>query len=166
MGAYFWSTRICIGNMEVGWVSTLFFIWNNSWKDHIYLTNKHIYSLNERLSFLRYGPGHYFRGHCDGQLELPDGRKSHITIQIYLGDEEVEGGTTRIYADRRGKENDFVDIEPKKGRVLIFQQRGIFHSGEEVTKGVKYALRSDFMFRHTQDAEEVWLLLCWNLEYL
>ena len=46
----------------------------------------------------------------------------------------------------------FVDIEPKKGRVLIFQQRGLFHRGEDVTKEVKYALRSDFMFRHTEDS--------------
>jgi len=104
--------------------------------------------LNERLSFLRYGPGHYFRGHCDGQLQLPDGRKSRVTIQIYLGDEEVEGGATRISGDLKA----FVDIEPKKGRVLIFQQRGLFHSGEDVTKGLKYAVRSDFMFRHTEDS--------------
>ncbi|KAF8811376.1 hypothetical protein BYT27DRAFT_7184854 [Phlegmacium glaucopus] len=104
--------------------------------------------LNERLSFLRYGPGHYFRGHCDGQLELPDGRMSRVTVQIYLGEEEVEGGATRISGRRRA----FVDIEPEKGRVLIFQQRGIFHSGEEVTKGLKYALRTDFMFRHTVDS--------------
>jgi len=40
----------------------------------------------------------------------------------------------------------FIDIEPKIGRVLIFQQRDVFHSGEEVTKGLKYAMRSDFMF--------------------
>ena len=100
---------------------------------------------------MRYGQGNYFRGHCDGQLELPDGRKSRVTIQIYLGDAEVEGGATRIFT-RLGDKGAFVDIEPKKGRVLIFQQRGLFHSGEEVTKGVKYALRSDFMFRHTEDS--------------
>jgi len=94
--------------------------------------------LNERLSFLRYEQGNYFRGHCDGQLELPDGRKSRVTLQIYLGDEEVEGGATRISTGYRDKEA-FVDIEPKKGRVLIFQQRGLFHSGEDVIKGVKYA---------------------------
>jgi len=105
--------------------------------------------LNERLSFLRYWPGHYFRGHCDGQLELPDGRMSRVTVQVYLGDEGVKGGATRISAGRM-----FVDIEPKKGRVLIFQQRGLFHSGEDVTEGVKYALRTDFMFRHTTKESE------------
>ncbi|KAF8162613.1 oxidoreductase [Crassisporium funariophilum] len=105
--------------------------------------------VNERLSFLRYGPGNYFRGHCDGQLELPDGRKSRVTLQVYLGDDGVEGGATRIY----GSKDRFIDVEPKKGRVLIFQQRDIWHSGEDVTKGLKYAMRSDFMFRHSDDPE-------------
>lgn len=76
---------------------------------------------------------------------------SRVTVQVYLGDTEIEGGATRIWESRRGKDA-FVDIEPKMGRVLIFQQRGIFHSGEEVTKGVKYALRSDLMFRLTEDS--------------
>ena len=76
---------------------------------------------------------------------------SRVTVQIYLGDAEVEGGATRISQGRRDRLS-FVDIEPKKGRVLIFQQRGLYHSGEDVTKGVKYALRSDFMFRHTEDS--------------
>ena len=102
---------------------------------------------------MRYEKGHYFRGHCDGQLKLPDGRQSHVTVQIYLGDADVKGGATRISKGRRGGDKEaFVDIEPKMGRVLIFQQRGLFHSGEDVTKGVKYALRSDFMFRHYEDS--------------
>ena len=102
---------------------------------------------------MRYEKGHYFRGHCDGQLKLPDGRQSHVTVQIYLGDADVKGGATRISKGRRGGDKEaFVDIEPKMGRVLIFQQRGLFHSGEDVTKGVKYALRSDFMFRHSEDS--------------
>ncbi|KAF8962932.1 hypothetical protein BDZ97DRAFT_2019974 [Flammula alnicola] len=99
--------------------------------------------VNERLSFLRYGKGNFFKPHCDGQLELPDGRRARVTLQIYLGDEGVEG------------EDRYFDVEPKKGRVLLFQQRGIYHSGEEVTKGVKYSLRSDFMFRcHLESAED------------
>ena len=100
---------------------------------------KHFRRLNERLSFLRYEQAHYFRCNCDGQLELPDGRQSAVTVQIYLGDAHVEGGATRISKGRRGDKDAFVDIELKMGRVLIFQQRGLFHSGEDVTKGVKYA---------------------------
>ncbi|PPQ90331.1 hypothetical protein CVT25_007733 [Psilocybe cyanescens] len=108
--------------------------------------------VNERLSFLRYENGHYFRPHCDGQLELPDGRCARATLQIYLGDDGVKGGATRIL----GPKGRYVDIEPKKGRVLIFQQRGLAHSGEDVIEGVKYTLRSDFMYRVTypDDLEE------------
>ena len=106
--------------------------------------------INERLSFLRYGKGNFFRPHTDGQLNLPDGRKSRVTIQIYLGEDGVEGGATRIL----GTNSKYFDVEPKKGRVLIFQQRGIYHSGEEVTKGVKYAIRSDILFRQVLDEED------------
>ncbi|KAJ3855351.1 hypothetical protein EV368DRAFT_79761 [Lentinula lateritia] len=55
--------------------------------------------LNERLSFLRYGPGHFFKDHLDGRLDLPDGRKSRVTIQIYLNGSDtgiLEGGATRF----------------------------------------------------------------------
>lgn len=41
----------------------------------------------------------------------------------------------------------YLDIDPLPGRVLIFEQEGIPHSGEEVTKGVKYSVRTDFMYR-------------------
>ncbi|KAH6914764.1 hypothetical protein BKA70DRAFT_1383023 [Coprinopsis sp. MPI-PUGE-AT-0042] len=109
---------------------------NGTWK---------VIGLNERLSFLRYGPGNYFREHCDGQLELPDGRKSRVTVQIYLGEEDVKGGSTRF----TGNKKRYLDVLPKKGRVLVFQQRGLWHSGEDVTEGLKYALRSDFLFRQT-----------------
>ncbi|KAF8641633.1 hypothetical protein AX16_009859 [Volvariella volvacea WC 439] len=99
--------------------------------------------VNERLSFLRYGPGHFFRKHCDGKHELPDGRKSRVTLQIYLNSENLKGGATRIMSVDGKK---WVDVEPKTGRVLIFQQKGVWHSGEEVKRGVKYTVRSDFMF--------------------
>jgi predicted 2-oxoglutarate/Fe(II)-dependent dioxygenase YbiX len=104
--------------------------------------HEYINRVNERLSFLRYRPGGFFKPHCDGQLQLPDGRQSKVTLQIYLKNENLSGGATSFL----GGNKRFVDIEPKVGRVLIFQQKGLYHSGQEVTKGVKYALRSDFMF--------------------
>ncbi|KDR71619.1 hypothetical protein GALMADRAFT_794126 [Galerina marginata CBS 339.88] len=105
--------------------------------------------VNERLSFLRYEKGHFFRPHCDGPLYLPDGRQAGVTIQIYLGEDGLEGGATRIIG---GEDDRYVDIEAKKGRVLIFQQRGVYHSGEDVVKGVKYALRSDFLYNYREIA--------------
>lgn len=41
--------------------------------------------LNERLRFLRYGPGEFFRPHCDGVYNTPDGKEvSYFTLQIYI----------------------------------------------------------------------------------
>lgn len=109
-------------------------------------------SINERLSFLKYGAGHFFGSHCDYLQTLPDGRKASVTLQIYLGDDGVEGGATRIY----GTKNRVFDVEPKKGRALIFQHRHVYHSGEKVTKGFKYTLRSDFMFRNKVNGKDVY----------
>jgi Rps23 Pro-64 3,4-dihydroxylase Tpa1-like proline 4-hydroxylase len=107
--------------------------------------------VNERLSFLKYGPGHFFQKHMDGQIELRDGRKARATLQVYLnGDnaaDKIVGGSTRIWSHDHER---FYDVEPRAGRVLIFQQAMVLHSGEEVKRGVKYTLRSDFMYR-TED---------------
>ncbi|KAJ3877378.1 hypothetical protein F5051DRAFT_8138 [Lentinula edodes] len=115
--------------------------------------------LNERLSFLRYGPGHFFKDHLDGRLDLPDGRKSRVTIQIYLNGSDtgiLEGGATRFCGPGYWNPKDLggdvqfqpkiLDVEPKTGRALIFQQRGLYHSGETVHRGLKYTVRTDFMF--------------------
>lgn len=44
-----------------------------------------------------------------------------------------------------------LDVTPKNGRVLIFQQRNLLHSGEEVTSGVKLTMRTDMMFEKVED---------------
>lgn len=50
--------------------------------------------LNERMRFLRYVGGEYFRPHCDGTYVTPEGmQRSFFTLHLYLNDgEEVEGG--------------------------------------------------------------------------
>lgn len=102
--------------------------------------------MNPRLSFLRYGPGHFFKQHCDGLNDLKDGpypQKSFVTLHLYLNDGRLSGGATRFWsADKKN----YLDVHPKVGRVLVFQQRMLIHSGEEVTEGMKYTMRSDFMF--------------------
>ncbi|KAF9262988.1 hypothetical protein L218DRAFT_866634 [Marasmius fiardii PR-910] len=106
--------------------------------------------VNPRLSFLRYGPGHYFKPHCDGLNDLSDGAlKSFVTLHLYLTDETtspqvLSGGATRFWSPDK---KEFLDVEPKIGRVLVFQQRMLVHSGEAVKSGMKYTMRSDFMFR-------------------
>ncbi|KAF8337162.1 hypothetical protein F5887DRAFT_890826 [Amanita rubescens] len=99
--------------------------------------------LNERLSFLRYGRGHFFKEHCDGQVSLPDGRQGRVTVQIYLGG-NAEGGATRIWSRDMRR---WLDVEPKIGRALVFQQRDVLHSGQPVVRGTKLTVRTDIMFR-------------------
>ncbi|KAF8963007.1 hypothetical protein BDZ97DRAFT_1822573 [Flammula alnicola] len=134
--------------------------------------------VNPRLSFLRYGPGHYFKPHCDGLNELvrEDGavHKSFVTLHLYLNgdpgskdtdannanahsdalvklsdddpDAPLVGGATRFWTPDKKK---YLDVFPRVGRVLVFQQRMLVHSGEEVIQGVKYTMRGDFMYQET-----------------
>jgi len=130
-----------------------------------------IFRVNPRLSFLRYGPGHYFKPHCDGLNDLvcKDGtiNKSFVTLHLYLNGSDtifntedssrpkfvklseddshlpLKGGATRFWTPDKKR---FLDVAPRVGRVLVFQQRMLVHSGEEVTQGVKYTVRSDFMY--------------------
>lgn len=70
--------------------------------------------------------------------------KSFITIHLYLNEGDgLEGGATRFYTPDKKR---WLDVEPKIGRILIFQQRMLVHSGEEVTGGVKVTMRTDCMF--------------------
>lgn len=132
-----------------------------------------IIRLNPRLSFLRYGPGHYFKPHCDGLNDLLHANgavnKSFVTLHLYLNGNDtifgsteddirpkfiklleddpelpLEGGATRFWTPDK---KNFLDVTPRVGRVLVFQQRMLVHSGEEVTEGVKYTMRGDFMYQ-------------------
>jgi hypothetical protein len=121
---------------------------------------------NERMRFLKYVGGEYFKAHCDGTYETPDKKeRSYFTMHLYLNDagvvaeEELKdmskaetkenvrnvlvGGATTFYAyDMRRR----LDVQPKTGRILLFQHRHLIHSGEDVVKGVKYTMRTDLMY--------------------
>lgn len=45
------------------------------------------------------------------------------------------------------------NVIPKTGRVLIFQHRGLLHSGADVLGGVKYTMRSDLMYKKVTGVE-------------
>ncbi|CAF9927641.1 MAG: hypothetical protein GOMPHAMPRED_004459 [Gomphillus americanus] len=114
--------------------------------------------LNERLRFLKYGPGEYFERHCDGRFarEALDGSGdefSVFTIHLYLNEggkeeEELIGGSTSFFSPwgYQGQEKE-IRVKPKVGRVLIFQHAGLLHSGEEVLKGLKLTMRTDIMYQ-------------------
>lgn len=70
---------------------------------------------------------------------------------------ELVGGATSFLS---GDEEQRVDVDPKAGRVLIFQHRRLFHSGDDVVKGTKYTMRTDIMYelirrKKTEETEEV-----------
>ncbi|KAK6416101.1 hypothetical protein LTR95_017496 [Oleoguttula sp. CCFEE 5521] len=122
---------------------------------------------NERMRFLKYIGGEYFTEHCDGTYETPDRKeRSYMTMHLYLNDtglpppevldsmepdERLEvgpaglvGGSTAFHSLHYNGEK--LDVEPKAGRVLIFQHRNLLHSGEDVVQGVKYTMRTDMMY--------------------
>ncbi|KAK2754217.1 hypothetical protein FQN54_007096 [Arachnomyces sp. PD_36] len=153
----------------------------------------HLSRLNERLRFLRYDGGEYFRPHCDGNYVTPSGdEQSLYTIHLYLngdGEQDLEelqaekrkrnpeGHTNlidlwdsmRTEGEKEAKERksdpsepllggatsfhpNFQDegsvrVFPKTGSVLIFQQRGLCHAGDDVFRGRKYTMRTDMMYR-------------------
>ncbi|CAG5121778.1 unnamed protein product [Candidula unifasciata] len=98
-----------------------------------------VLGLNERLRFLRYDAGDYFRPHFDGSYKRDNGERSYITFQLYLN-EGFEGGATTFI----GVQHDLVPVIPKTGSVLIFQH-DICHEGSELTAGRKYTVRTDIM---------------------
>jgi len=106
--------------------------------------------LNQMLRFLRYEEGQHFSPHCDATYSgngEEKRQKSFLTLHLYLTDDEslnLKGGSTRFWSPDKTK---FMDVEAKRGRVLIFQQRMLWHSGEPVTGGTKITMRSDMMFK-------------------
>ncbi|KAL8732199.1 MAG: hypothetical protein Q9166_002946 [cf. Caloplaca sp. 2 TL-2023] len=114
--------------------------------------------LNERMRFLKYTKGQYFRTHCDGCYTTPDGsERSHYTLHLYLNEaddissgERLEGGATR-FNSLPWDESKYLDVDPKVGRVLIFQQRGLLHAGDDLRNGTKYTLRTDLMYANIEE---------------
>ncbi|KAF7324018.1 P4Hc domain-containing protein [Mycena kentingensis (nom. inval.)] len=109
--------------------------------------------MNERLRYLRYPIGGFFRPHVDGCYEDEEkGLRTFYTVQIYLPSDATGspesfkpagGGATRFWSN---DENDYADVEALPGRVLVFQHDDLLHTGQEVTSGVKCAIRSDILY--------------------
>ncbi|KAL9105061.1 MAG: hypothetical protein Q9163_000074 [Psora crenata] len=109
--------------------------------------------LNERMRFLKYGQGNYFAPHQDGSFATEGSEEiSWITLHLYLNepdhDSQLEGGATTFHS--YDMERSF-DVDPKAGRVLLFQHRSLLHSGAEVLGGVKYTMRTDIMYKKVDE---------------
>ena len=64
---------------------------------------------------------------------------SLLTVLVYFND-DFSGGQTRFMEQIEDL------VEPAPGKVAIFQHK-LRHEGCEVTSGIKYALRTDVMYR-------------------
>ncbi|RGP64825.1 oxidoreductase containing [Fusarium sporotrichioides] len=130
--------------------------------EHWMKGGKFVFSrLNDRMRFLKYSPGQYFKPHCDGAYFYTEGPgkefETFYTVHLYLNDSvendpasELQGGATS-FLDRKGEKR--VDVNPKAGSVLIFQHKGLFHEGALVNKGIKYTMRTDILYEWIPDKD-------------
>jgi hypothetical protein len=103
--------------------------------------------INSHMRVLRYEAGDAFDAHRDAAFARR-GLASFVTVQIYLNDggRDFDGGETRFVGkDRRGAPEDYEDVVPRVGRLLYFDH-DLLHEGRLVTRGVKYAIRTELMF--------------------
>ncbi|XAR66191.1 hypothetical protein NMG60_11012315 [Bertholletia excelsa] len=118
--------------------------------------------LNPNIRFYRYKVGQRFGRHIDESIDLGDGNCTHYTLLIYLSggaklkstndksngqcsSEILVGGETVFYGPRNSV---VAEVPPSAGMALlhIHGDKCMLHEARNVTKGVKYVLRSDVAF--------------------
>ena len=111
--------------------------------------------LNERMRILKYEKGNSFAPHFDGQFRRRNGKeRSFVSVMIYLNSGReggsFEGGSTMFLSrDLLAHGSDTspcTEYVPKSGSVLVFDHE-LFHEGALLKEGVKYAIRTDVMYR-------------------
>ena len=93
---------------------------------------------NERLRCYRYEAGQYFAPHFDGAFMRSRQERSLLTFIVYLNECAAGGETGLLDLD--------CAVAPRAGRALLFNHH-LLHEGARVHRGLKYALRSDLMYR-------------------
>ena len=109
--------------------------------------------LNERLRVLKYEPGGYFAPHQDGSFVRMQGTRplvsgepgdrSFMTLMLYLNT-PAKGGDTNFMSRR--DQSQVSPVAPQTGAALLFDHN-IMHEGAMLESGVKYAIRTDVMYR-------------------
>ncbi|KAL6952310.1 hypothetical protein U1Q18_044990 [Sarracenia purpurea var. burkii] len=118
--------------------------------------------LNPNIRFYRYKVGQRFGRHIDESVDLGEGKRTHYTLLIYLSgvlnlksknvksgpqdsSEILVGGETVFYGTRNGV---VAEVNPIEGMALlhIHGDKCMLHEARNVTRGVKYVLRSDVTF--------------------
>jgi prolyl 4-hydroxylase len=97
--------------------------------------------LNEMFRIYKYSKGERFKMHRDGSFKRNEKEQSRYSLIIYLND-DFDGGQTEF--------RDLFTVEPKTGTALCFRHPHK-HEGKLITKGHKYVLRTDVMFRLKKD---------------
>ncbi len=100
-----------------------------------------ITGLNDHFRCSKYKPGQSFGIHKDGINQDSRGNRSIATVNIFLNS-DCSGGSTTFYQD--DKSTILHKALPVPGRTAIFDIQ-IPHSGDLVTEGHKYLLRTDIM---------------------
>nr|GME05296.1 2-oxoglutarate and Fe(II)-dependent oxygenase superfamily protein isoform 1 [Ipomoea batatas] len=141
-------------------------IWNsglNKLFSDIKIRGKVAVGLNPNLRFYRYKVGQRFGRHIDESADLGGGKVTHYTLLIYLSGgafksktkvdknaqdsltEPLVGGETVFYGPRNSL---VAEIPPTEGMALfhLHGDKCMLHEARNVSKGVKYVLRSDVVF--------------------
>lgn len=98
-----------------------------------------VVGLNERLRYYRYQMGQRFSPHMDHWYQPDPTHITLFTVLAYFNDDFV-GGETRFMEQLERT------VMPRAGSVAVFQHK-IRHEGCEVTRGKKYAMRTDVLYR-------------------
>ncbi|KAI3800136.1 hypothetical protein L1987_35446 [Smallanthus sonchifolius] len=118
--------------------------------------------LNPNIRLYRYKIGQRFGRHIDESVDLGEGKHTHYTLLVYLNGnvelkpkadvngshdsfEPLVGGETVFYGPRNSL---VAEVSPTQGMALfhIHGAKCMLHESRNVTKGVKYILRSDVAF--------------------
>jgi len=94
----------------------------------------------------------FFRKHYDGCFPRNANEMSLLTFIVYLND-GFEGGCTTFFVNSKA-----VKVEPEMGSGLLFfhgrHSASPLHEGSLLTKGRKYVLRSDIMYKRKTADED------------
>ncbi|GFP84762.1 hypothetical protein PHJA_000620100 [Phtheirospermum japonicum] len=120
--------------------------------------------LNPNLRFYRYSAGQRFGRHIDESVDLGAGKRTYYTLLIYLSGgpgktkaksknddasqdslDPLVGGETVFYGPRNAL---VAEVPPREGMALvhIHGDKCMLHEARNVSKGIKYVLRSDVVF--------------------
>ncbi|MFC9825147.1 2OG-Fe(II) oxygenase [Streptomyces erythrochromogenes] len=118
-------------------------------------------AVNPRMRFITYERGGLLVPHYDSPYFAPDGRRTLLTVVVYLSYDAV-GGETRFIADKQNDlpfaQRDFSDWprlaepeeilsthRPEPGDALLFWHRTL-HDSAPIVQGAKTILRTDVLY--------------------